>query len=464
MLRISRILWIGLLLATLILTACAPAPTPAPTAAPPTAAPKPAATSAPAAASAAPVATSAPAATTAPTVAPAAAAKKIVIGFTVGQTGSLNVESKKQLQGLQLWLDDVTKAGGIKLKDGTVYMPGIKFYDDESKADRVQALYTTLINDDKVDFLISPYSSNMAKTAAVVSEQYGKVLITTGAADDATMEQGFKGTYQLYTPGSKYLVGAIDLLAKLDPTAKKVAIINEKDSFSTGVANAGKDYAVSKGLTVVMGPEGYDTGTTDFGPFINKIQAANPDALIGGGHVPDGTTFAKQLFEKKVPLRFVTLLVAPPEPSFAEIGDGAQNIIGPSQWEPQVTFSVDAAKAVNLPWYGPAVKDFIAGYKAKWNDDPSYHSAGGYAAGLILQKAIEDAQSVEPAKVQAALDKTNVLTFYGQIQFSTDAKTHGKQAAHSMVYIQWQKDASGKLAKQIVWPLEAKTADAQLRK
>jgi hypothetical protein len=28
-----------------------------------------------------------------------------------------------------------------------------------------------------------------------------------------------------------------------------------------------------------------------------------------------------------------------------------------------------------------------------------------------------------------------------------------------MVYIQWQKDASGTLAKQVVWPAEGKSAE-----
>ena len=81
-----------------------------------------------------------------------------------------------------------------------------------------------------------------------------------------------------------------------------------------------------------------------------------------------------------------------------------------------------------------------------------------------MQKAIEDADGVEPAKIVAALDKMNLMTFYGLIKFSTDAKTHGKQEAHGMVYMQWQKDASGKFVTQIVWPLEAKSADAILRK
>jgi len=457
--KIPRSLWIATLLTLLVvatIAACAPAPTPAPTAAPPTAAPKP---------TTAPAATSAPAPTTAPapTAVPTKAPKPLVIGFTASQTGAQQVASKKQIEGLQLWLDDVKKAGGIKLKDGTVYMPEMKFYDDESKTDRVQALYTKLINDDKVDFLFSPYSSGLAKAAAVVSEQNDKVMITAGAADDATMEQGFKKTFQLYTPASRYLTGAVDMLQKMIPAAKKIAIVYEKDSFSTSVANALQPYAKSKGYEVVIF-EGYDTGTTDFAPFINKIVAANPDAIMGGGHFADGTTFAKQLYEKKVPIQFVSILVAPPEPTFKDIGDAAVAIIGPSQWETQVTYSADAAKAAGLPYYGTSAKAFTDAYKAKYSADPSYHSAGGYAQGLILQKAIEDADSIDPAKVVAALDKLKLMTFYGVVQFSTDAKTHGKQVAHDMVYMQWQKDAAGKFVTQIVWPTEAKSADGILRK
>jgi branched-chain amino acid transport system substrate-binding protein len=229
------------------------------------------------------------------------------------------------------------------------------------------------------------------------------------------------------------------------------------------VANALQPYAKSLGYDVVIF-EGYDTGTTDFAPFINKIVAQSPDAILGGGHFADGTTFAKQLFEKKVPLQFVALLVAPPEPTFKDIGDAALGIIGPSQWEPQVTYSADAAKAANLPYYGPSAKAFTDAYVAKYKAPPSYHSAGGYAQGLIMQKAIEDADSVDPAKIVAAMDKMNLMTFFGVVKFSTDAKTHGKQDAHSMVYMQWQKDSAGAFVTQIVWPLEAKSADAILRK
>lgn len=457
-----KFMFVLLALASLVLiAACAPAATPQPTTAPPTAAPKP--TTAPA--------TAVPQAAASPTVAATAAAqtKKLVIGYTESKTGAQQVASQKQSQGLSLWLDDVKKAGGIKLKDGSVYMPEFKSYDDESKTDRVITLYTTLINQDKVDFLISPYSSSLIKSAATVSEQNGKVMVTAGGADDATMEAGFKNIYQLYTPGSKYLIGAVDAMLKLDPTIKKVAVVNEKDSFSTSVVQGTPAspgllaYLKEKGLEVVMN-EGYDTGTTDFAPFINKISSTNPDAILGGGHLVDGTTFSKQILEKKSKARFVALLVAPPEPTFADIGDAALAIVGPSQWETQVTYSAETAKLANLPYYGPSNADFTAAYKAKYNSTPSYHSAGGYATGLILQKAIEDANSVDPEKIKAALDKLNLMTFYGVVQFSTDAKTHGKQIAHTMVYMQWQKDAAGKLVPQVIWPLSAKSADAILRK
>lgn len=441
--------------AILVLAAAACVPSAAP--ANPTPAAKPAATSAPSSG-----ATTAP--SSASTAAPAkAGTKNIVIGFTASETGAQNVASKKQTEGLQLWLDDVNRAGGIKLKDGTALMPQMKSYDDESKTDRVQSLYTKLIQEDKVDFLISPYSSSLVKAAAVVSEQNGKVMVTAGGADDATMEQGFKNTYQVYTPASRYLIGAIDMLKKADPNAKKIAIVYEKDSFSTSVAQAVQPYAKEQGFDVVVF-EGYDSGSTDFAPFINKIAAAGPQAIIGGGHFQDGTTFAKQLYEKRVPVEYISLLVAPPEPTFTEIGAAAEDIVGPSQWETQVTYSEAAAKAASLPWYGPSVKDFEQRYRDKYKADPTYHSAGGYATGLLLQKAIEDADSTDPAKVSATLEKQNLMTFFGTIKFSTDAKTHGKQVAHEMVYMQWQKDASGKLVSQIVWPDAAKSAPLQLRK
>jgi hypothetical protein len=53
----------------------------------------------------------------------------------------------------------------------------------------------------------------------------------------------------------------------------------------------------------------------------------------------------------------------------------------------------------------------------------------------------------------------DINTFFGHIKFDTSPENHGLQTGHSMVYIQWQKDASGNLVKQVVWPLDGKTAE-----
>jgi len=142
------------------------------------------------------------------------------------------------------------------------------------------------------------------------------------------------------------------------------------------------------------------------------------------------------------------------------LGDAALGVVGPSQWEPQVNFTQDSATKAGLTWYGTTGADFTSTYKAAYNEDPTYHSAGGYIAGLILQKAIEDAGSLDTTAVAKALDNMDILTFYGHIKFDTSAASHGLQIGHEMVYVQWQKDSSGNLGKQIVWPAEGATAPA----
>jgi len=122
----------------------------------------------------------------------------------------------------------------------------------------------------------------------------------------------------------------------------------------------------------------------------------------------------------------------------------------PSQWAPQSTFKSQ---------FGPSGADFAKAYAAKYNTPPSYESAGGYACGLILQRAIEQAGGPDSAKVTAALNSTDITTFYGRTQFATADNNHGLQVGHSMILAQWQKDKSGKLTKEVVWPLAGKSAN-----
>jgi len=391
------------------------------------------------------------------TEAPAMVEETVTIGFTSSLTGAQEVSSKRQVAGFNLWMDQINEAGGIKLSDGTVAKFSAQTYDDESAKERVQELYTRLITEDNADFLISPYSSGLAAAASIIAEQNGKVMITAGAAEDDAYKTGNTSLFQLYTPGSQYLLSTVDMLKTLDPEAK-VAVVHENDKFSTSVVEGLNPYLESQGFEVVL-EEGYASETTDFGPVINKIVESGATVLLGGGHYPDGSTFARQLYERKAGLKFVSLLVAPADSKFPELGDAALGVSTSSQWELAATHTPEEADALGKPWYGPTGEEFAAAYEEATGEKPTYHVAGGYMTGLVLQKAIEDADSVDPEKVKAALEAMDIFTFYGGVKFDTSPEAHGLQIGHQMVVAQWQVGDAGELVRKVIWPADVANAD-----
>lgn len=392
---------------------------------------------------------------------PMAGEVTVVVGFTSSITGKLEVSSKRQVNGFNLWLEQINAAGGITLSDGTVVKFDFKTYDDESNAERVQELYTRLISEDNADFLISPYSSGLTSAASIVAEQNGKVMITTGAADDAAYKTGNTSLFQLYTPASLYMASTVDMLKGLDPGAK-VAIVHESDKFSTGVAEGIKPYLEANGFEIVL-EEGYASDTADFGPVVNKIAASGATVLLGGGHYNDGTALARTLYERNIGLNFAYLLVAPADTKFPELGDAALGIATSSQWELAATHTEAEAANLGMEWYGPTGQDFATAYEAAYGDPPTYHVAGGYTAGLVLEKAIKNADSIDPEAVKAALNAMNLMTFYGGIQFDPSEEAHGMQIAHKMVVAQWQKNAAGELERVIIAPADVALADPLYR-
>jgi len=380
-------------------------------------------------------------------LAAAAFAQTITVGFTMSKTGAYTVDSMEQYRGFEMWRDQVNAAGGIKA-GGKSYQIKFASYDDESNSKRVQQLYTRLILEDKADFLFSPYSSPLTTNASIVTEQNAKVMLTTGAADEKTYKLGNNLLFQMFAPGGEYLKGALDALKAKDAKAT-VAFVYEDAAFSVAVVKPAMAYAQQIGLSVVFS-EAYAPATTDFSAILDKVISSGATVLMGGGHYPDGSTLARQLGARKANLKMVTLLVAPDSPQWTELGDAGLGVTVPSQWEPQV---------VSKPQFGPTVAQFVKDYEAKYKTEASYESAGGYAAGLILQHAIEQAGSIDSGKVAAVLNSMDVTTFYGRTKFSPNAADHGLQVGHTMVIAQWQKDKSGKMVKQVVWPVAGKSAD-----
>jgi Periplasmic binding protein len=115
----------------------------------------------------------------------------------------------------------------------------------------VAQLYTRLINEDHAQFLFSPYSSGLTAPAAVITEQYGKIMIDSGGAEEKPFELGNKYLFMVITSAKHYLSGAIEALKLKDPHAK-IAMVYSDDPFSKDVLTAAKKQAEDTGLQVVM--------------------------------------------------------------------------------------------------------------------------------------------------------------------------------------------------------------------
>lgn len=378
------------------------------------------------------------------------------LGFTTSLSGIYAEESDRQTKGLILWIDQINDQGGLRLSTGELITLTYQLYDDRSDPEQVKLLYEKLILEDEVDLLIGPYSSDLNDAAAFVANQYGIIMLSAGAASDSIFQHDYLNVYQIYTPAREYLTPTLNIISIVDPDAKRIALLTGSDSLSMDATSPVAPRAEILGYSMVY-QETYEIGTTDFSSYVQAIQAAQPDILLAGGTNEDGFLLAQELDRQNVEIKFITLLISPSESSFGDLGDAAIGIIGPSQWETDLIYSPMSTNTSMLNWYGPTNQEFIMAYEKAYGETPTYHAAGGYATGLVLQYAIEEYQSLNPPILRLALESTMITTFFGQLNFVTTDENYGMQVGHELVYVQWQQDNQGKLVKRVIWPIELAT-------
>ncbi|MCE4602700.1 MAG: amino acid ABC transporter substrate-binding protein [Desulfurococcales archaeon] len=379
----------------------------------------------------------------------------LVIGAPLSLSGKYAKEGEMSLMGALAAVKWINDNGGIMV-NGKKYMLEFKFYDDESNPDRVTSIVERLITQDGVNFLLAPYSSGLTAKAAPVAERYGAVMLSHGGASDKIFQQGYDYLVQILTPASRYFTSVLDMVKAVDPEAKTVAIVYKENEFSRTVAEGARAYAEKLGFEVVYF-QSYPADAQDLTPVLQPLKDMQPDVLIGGGHFADGQLLARQINELGIKAKLIGILVAPALPDFYEnLGEAAEGIVYPSQWEPGVTFSPDTTPQ-GYEWYGPTVDEFIKYFKevakerGKGDIMPSYHAADAAAAILFLAKAIEQANSLDPDDVRQAMNDLALFTFYGKLKIDPET---GLQIGHDMIVGQWQNGN-----KVIVWPKEAAQAE-----
>ncbi len=354
---------------------------------------------------------------------PVAAQTPIKIGASMSVTGTYAKPGTYQKQGYDVCIDELNAKGGILGRKVELVI-----YDDQSTPATAVRLYEKLITEDKVDAVMGPYSSAVSEAVANVTEKYKKVMVAPLAATTSIFKKGRKYIFMVITPAENYLDGLIDMAAKRG--LKTVAIINEDTLFPKASAAGTAEAAKKKGMQVVL-QEAYPKGNTDFSALLVKIKAVNPDVIAAGTYFDDAVAITRQMKELNVNPKMFGLTVGGDLPEFYDLlKQNAEYIYGSTQWDE------------SLPY--PGQKEFLAAYKAKFKgQEPSYHTAAGYAGCLIYAEAVKKAGTLDADKVRDQLLKMEIRTAFGDYKVEPD----GFQIAHKMVMLQWQ---DGK--RIVVWP------------
>src|SRR5215831_9904402 len=96
----------------------------------------------------------------------AQAADPIKIGFGMALTGPLAANGKMSLLAMQIWEDEVNAKGGLLGRPVKLV-----FYDDQSSPAQVPAIYSKLLDIDKVDLIVSGYASTQIAAAMPIAIQ-----------------------------------------------------------------------------------------------------------------------------------------------------------------------------------------------------------------------------------------------------------------------------------------------------
>ncbi|PKB78920.1 MAG: hypothetical protein BZY88_15935, partial [SAR202 cluster bacterium Io17-Chloro-G9] len=365
---------------------------------------------------------------------------QIKAGIPVSLTGQFQVQGKQALAGLQAWASDVNSTGGVSVGE-TGGIPKTRralevvFHDDASTIEGVRRATEALITQDRVDLLFGPYSSVLTAQAAAAAEKHQRVLWNHGGASDDVYQQGYQRIIGILTPATEYLAGLLPLVRESDAGAHTVGILRAaRGAFPKAVTSAVERDAEALGFNLEFVWE-YPSSADDFRDLAAAAAGQQPDVLVAVGRIPNDLALALSLVEWSHAFKAVAVVAAPIDQFRQALGSNVDGFLGPSQWEPAARYPVA---------YGPNAADVLQSLNRQSSQAVDYPMVQAYAAGLVAQRCVETAGSLEDAALGEAASQLDFSTFYGR--FKIDPQT-GRQVGRKVILVQWQKGR-----KVLVWP------------
>jgi branched-chain amino acid transport system substrate-binding protein len=313
------------------------------------------------------------------------AADTIKVGEYASLTGKDASFGQTSHKGLTMAFEELNAAGGVLGQKVELLTE-----DNQTKPGESATVARKLISRDKVVALFGEVSSGRSLEAAPIAQRAKVPMIAPAATNPKVTETGdyifrvcfidpFQGT-------------AMAKFAKNDLKVKKVAVLfSVQNAYSVGLAKFFRETFTKDGGEVVT-EKSFSEGDKDFRAQLTSVKAAGVEAVFVPSYYTEAALIVRQA-------RSLGLNV----PFFG--GDG---------WEAPQLLEI-GGEAMEGCYYSthfspdndsPAVRDFVAKYKKRWNETPDAFSALGYDAAYVFADAAKRAGSVEGPKLRDALAAT----------------------------------------------------------
>ncbi|OBJ08132.1 hypothetical protein A5625_15600 [Mycobacterium sp. 1465703.0] len=266
------------------------------------------------------------------------------------------------------------------------------------------------------DVVFGPYGSGPAIAAAGASTG---VVWNHGGATVRLARPVYPRVVNGESPGYRYLAAVLEtLVAEGLGKGSEVVLMHVDTVFGREVA---------AGAAVAARRLGLLTRSVAFRPGrARDVLAEVPggDVLLTAGSFDDDVTIARWRSERR--WRAVGLVAAGVEELRRAIGQHVEGLYGPCQWFDDGTD--DPADGPNSEWFSRCYRDANG-------TEPPYPAAAAFAAGVIWQRCVKEADTVESLSVLAASQQLDTTTLFGR--FRVDPVT-GVQTGHQIRVVQWR--------------------------
>ena len=365
---------------------------------------------------------------------------QIRVGIPVSLTGQFQTQGKQALAGLQSWAQDVNAAGGVRLGTGPGgvlkrYPVKVYFQDDGSRVEGVRRATDHLLANDRVDLLFGPYSSGLTAAAAAVAEERHRLMWNQGGASDDVYQKGYRGIIGVLTPASRYLAGLLPVIREADSGARTVGILRATPGAFPKAVSSGVERSATELRFNVEFVWEFDAATKDFSELAAAAASRRPDVLVVVGRIAHDLALAKLLAGYPQAFKTVAVIASPIDQFQRALGSQVDGFLGPSQWERDADYEVD---------FGPTGEEALVSMGRQSSLAPDYPMVQAYAAGLVAQRCVEEAGTLDETQLRTTASRLDFSTFYGRFKIDADS---GRQAGRDVVLVQWQRGR-----KIIVWP------------